>query len=282
MWTIFMNQLKLKKMLGDFLIEDLGEGDQTTDLIFSKQNHGQLMFVAKEAGIFCGIDIIQVGFSLLNESIDIELHVSDGQKINRGDKLAVMTGAVADLLKGERVILNLIQRMSGIATLTNQAVKVLNSPHTKICDTRKTTPGLRMLEKYAVRCGGGYNHRFGLYDGVMIKDNHIEFVGSIKQAVDRVRNQVGHMIKIEVETETKEQVIDAVAAKADIIMFDNCTPSKIKELIELVPSTIVTEASGGIKLNDLSDYHDTGVDYISLGFLTHSYQALDISANILI
>ena len=173
-----------------------------------------------------------------------------------------------------------MQRMSGIATQTNEAVQTLNSSHTRITDTRKTTPGLRMLEKYAVQCGGGVNHRFGLYDAVMIKDNHISFAGSITKAVEMARSQLGHMVKIEVETETKEQVVEAVKAKADVIMFDNRTPDEIKAWIGLVPSEIKTEASGGINLSNLASYSDTGVDVISLGFLTHTVKALDISVKV--
>ena len=164
--------------------------------------------------------------------------------MEKGQILATVKGAVASLLKGERVILNLVQRMSGISTNTREAVSILNSSHTKICDTRKTTPGLRMIEKYAVRCGGGYNHRFGLYDAAMIKDNHIDFAGSITNAIEAVRSNVGHMVKIEVETETKDQVIEAVEAKADVIMFDNRQPSEIKDWIGLVPEGVITRSIG--------------------------------------
>ncbi|GHH98061.1 carboxylating nicotinate-nucleotide diphosphorylase [Neobacillus kokaensis] len=277
-----MNKLKLRSSIEQFFIEDIGEQDITTDLIFSENTNGRIVFLAKENGVFCGEDVIKTGFELLNPQIEVELFVRDGAVIEVGQQLAAVTGRISDLLKGERVILNLVQRMSGIAALTRQAVEMLDSTHTRICDTRKTTPGLRMLEKYAVRCGGGYNHRFGLYDGVMIKDNHISFAGSIRQAVERVRESAGHMVKIEVETETKEQVIEAVEARADIIMFDNRTPAEIKELIELVPDHIITEASGGIQLSNLASYQDTGVDYISLGFLTHSYRALDISVKVIL
>ena len=277
-----MNTLKLRSLIEQFFIEDIGEQDVTTDLIFSDQTKGQIVFIAKEDGVFCGEEIIRTGFHLLNSQIDIDLFVKDGDRFEIGQRLAVVSGEVSALLKGERVILNLVQRMSGIASLTKKAVETLNSSYTRICDTRKTTPGLRMLEKYAVRCGGGYNHRYGLYDGVMIKDNHISFAGSIKRAVELVREKTGHMVKIEVETETKEQVIEAVEAGADVIMFDNRTPDEIKELIKLVPDTIITEASGGIQLNNLADYRDSGVHYISLGFLTHSYKALDISVKVLL
>lgn len=275
-----MNTLKLRSLIEHFFIEDIGEQDITTDLIFSDHTKGEIVFLAKEDGIFCGGEIVKTGFPLLNPQIEIQLFVKDGDLIETGQLLAVVSGEISALLKGERVVLNLVQRMSGIATLTRKAVETLNSSYTRICDTRKTTPGLRMLEKYAVRCGGGYNHRYGLYDGVMIKDNHIAFAGSIKRAVELVREKLGHMVKIEVETESNEQVIKAVEAGADVIMFDNRTPDEIKEFIKLVPAHIMTEASGGINLNNLADYRDCGVHYISLGFLTHSYKALDISVKV--
>ena len=251
-------------------------------MIFSNQSEGRIVFLSKDEGIFCGEDVIITGFTLLNPDTKIEMLVKDGDRISVGDQLAIVTGEIATLLKGERVVLNLVQRMSGIATLTRKAVETLNSSHTRICDTRKTTPGLRMLEKYAVRCGGGFNHRFGLYDGVMIKDNHISFAGSITRAVQLVREQLGHMVKIEVETETKEQVLEAVEAGVDVIMFDNRTPEEIKEFIPLVPDHIVTEASGGITLENIASFRDCGVDYISLGFLTHSYKAFDISVKVVL
>ncbi|MEH7129938.1 carboxylating nicotinate-nucleotide diphosphorylase [Neobacillus drentensis] len=276
-----MNKLKLRSQLEKFFIEDIGEQDITTDLIFADDTNGEIVFLAKDEGVFCGEEIIKSGFQLLNNDLTIRVFVKDGEAIKYGDTLARVSGKIADLLKGERVILNLVQRMSGIATLTRKTVTTLDSGHTKICDTRKTTPGLRMLEKYAVRCGGGYNHRFGLYDGVMIKDNHISFAGSITKAVDAIRKNAGHMVKVEVEAETEAQVIEAVNAGADIIMFDNRTPDEIKELIKLVPANIITEASGGIQLANIADFRDTGVDYISLGYLTHSYKALDISVKVL-
>jgi nicotinate-nucleotide pyrophosphorylase (carboxylating) len=277
-----MNTVKLRSLIEQFFIEDIGDQDITTGLIFTDDTNGKIVFLAKEDGIFCGGEIIRTGFLLLNSKLTIQVFVNDGEPIKVGQQLAIVSGKIADLLKGERVILNLIQRMSGIATLTRTAVQTLNSTHTRICDTRKTTPGLRMLEKYAVRCGGGFNHRFGLYDGVMIKDNHISFAGSIKSAVELVRKNIGHMVKIEVETESEEQVLEAVQAGADVIMFDNRTPEEIKEMIKLVPDHIITEASGGIQLSNLANYRDTGVHFISLGFLTHSYKALDISVKVLL
>jgi len=274
-----MNQLKLKQLLQQFFIEDIGELDVTSESIFPSGMQGEGRFMVKDDGIIAGMNIIREGYSLLDSEIKVETHVSDGDNVKKGDIIATVQGPMGLLLTGERVILNLLQRMSGIATLTHQAVSTLNSDHTRICDTRKTTPGLRMLEKYAVTCGGGYNHRLGLYDGVMIKDNHISFAGSITKAVEAVRARLGHMVKIEVETETREQVLEAIKARADIIMFDNRSPKEVSEFVKLVPENIATEASGGITLETLGDYRHTGVDYISLGMLTHSVGALDISFN---
>ncbi|WP_010282035.1 carboxylating nicotinate-nucleotide diphosphorylase [Bacillus timonensis] len=272
-----MNEVKLKQLLQSYFIEDIGEVDITSESIFPEDKRGKAKFYVKEDGIFAGSSIIKNAYSLLDSSVEVSFIKKDGDFLQKGDVLAIVEGPMAKLLTGERVILNLIQRMSGIATTTNQAVTALNSSHTRICDTRKTVPGLRMLDKYAVTCGGGFNHRFGLYDGVMIKDNHIAFCGSITKAVKTVREKVGHMVKIEVETESREQVLEAVQANADIIMFDNRTPDEIREFVELVPKHIVTEASGGITLDILHEFGNTGVDYISLGFLTHSVKALDIS-----
>ncbi|MED3571471.1 carboxylating nicotinate-nucleotide diphosphorylase [Cytobacillus praedii] len=277
-----MNELKLRLQLEQFFLEDIGDCDITSEQIFGKEQKGEIIFLAKANGIFCGEDVIRTGFALLDQEIKTELRVKDGDPVENGQILAAAKGRVAHLLRGERVILNLIQRLSGIATKTREAISVLGSSHTKICDTRKTTPGLRMLEKYAVRCGGGHNHRFGLYDGVMIKDNHISFSGSITEAVKAVQKTIGHMVKIEVEIESEEQLLEAIAVKADVIMFDNRLPGEIKEWISSVPEGIITEASGGITLENIAEYKDTGVDYISLGFLTHSVEALDISVKVVI
>ncbi|WP_163101809.1 carboxylating nicotinate-nucleotide diphosphorylase [Peribacillus alkalitolerans] len=275
-----MNKLKLKQMLEAFFIEDIGESDITSESLFEKHNLGKLQFLAKENGVFCGKLVIEVGFSMLDSNINIDVLVNDGEMIEKGQLLAVMEGRMSDLLTGERVVLNLVQRMSGIATAAKKASSILEGTETRACDTRKTTPGLRMLEKYAVRTGGAFNHRIGLYDAVMIKDNHIDFAGGIANAVSLVKSKIGHTVKVEVETETREQVLEAVEAGADIIMFDNRSPVEIKELLKLVPSHIITEASGGINLTNLASYRDCGVDYISLGSLTHSVKSLDISAKV--
>ncbi|MFC7394317.1 carboxylating nicotinate-nucleotide diphosphorylase [Scopulibacillus cellulosilyticus] len=275
-----MNPIKLKMMLQEFFNEDIGSGDVTSLSIFEPSDVTEGVLTAKTSGVVSGVSVLREGYRLLSNDIIVEPLVGDGDFVEAGQDLAVVNGPVQSVLTGERVLLNLFQRMSGIATTTYEAVQRLNSSTTKICDTRKTTPGLRMLEKYAVKCGGGHNHRIGLYDGVMIKDNHIAFCGSIKKAVDRARQNAGHMVKIEVETESKEQVLEAVEAGADVIMFDNRKPEEIASFVDLVPDHITTEASGGIQLEDLPLYRHTGVDYISLGFLTHSYRAMDISFNL--
>ncbi len=272
-----MNRLKVRQDLERFFIEDIASADLTSQLLFRKGQMASGKLFVKEPGVFSGEMVIVEGFKLVSEDIHVELVARDGEWLEAGDTIAVITGPVASILEGERVILNLIQRMSGIATQTNEAKKLLEGDSTQVCDTRKTTPGLRMFEKYAVRCGGGANHRMTLDGGVMIKDNHIAMYGSIGEAVRHVRKALGPMTKIEVETESVDQVKAAVEAGADIIMFDNRTPDEVKELATLVPEHIVTEASGGITLHNLASYKGCGVDFISLGALTHSVKGLDIS-----
>ena len=272
-----MDFLLVEKKLAAFLSEDIGHGDLTSSTIFPKDYTGTAKVISKDSGVLSGANLITHVYQLISEDVKVTLHKHDKDLINSGDVLATISGPVRFILTGERVMLNLIQRMSGIATQTNEAIKALNNPAIRICDTRKTTPGFRLFEKYAVTCGGGFNHRYGLYDGVMIKDNHIAFAGSIIQAVEKIKLTAGHMVPIEVETESEEQVKEAVNAKANIIMFDNQTPKKIHELSKLVPAHITTEASGGITLENLHQYSTCPVHYISLGFLTHSVHSLDIS-----
>ena len=273
-----MNKIKLQTMLKHFFNEDIGDGDLSSELLFSPCDNGSFIFYAKDSGIFCGAAIIQTGFHILDPSLKITLLKQDGDRIEIGDELALIEGALQSLLSGERVVLNLVQRMSGIATNAYKAVGMTRGTNAKICDTRKTMPGLRMLDKYAVRTGGAFNHRSGLYDCIMLKDNHIAFAGSISQAVQMAKSKIGHTVKVEVEIETKNQLREAINAGADMIMFDNRTPEEIRDWLPLVPSHIITEASGGITFNNLRSYAESGVDYISLGALTHSVKALDISA----
>ncbi|MGC9338996.1 carboxylating nicotinate-nucleotide diphosphorylase [Listeria ivanovii] len=274
-----MNSILMKQAIQAFLLEDIGQYDLTTDSIFENSVVGEGVFLAKENGILSGVDIPQVGFSFFGGEIDYKPYKKDGDLIQAGEIIGLVVAPVRTLLSAERVILNLMQRMSGIATQTNFAIKQLDDPSIRICDTRKTAPGLRAFDKYAVQTGGGFNHRNGLFDGVMLKDNHIAFSGGIINAVATVRAKLGHMVNIEVETETASQVTEAVQAGADIIMFDNRSPEEIKELVKLVPAHITTEASGNITADNIASYKGCGVNYISLGFLTHSVCALDISFN---
>lgn len=272
-----MNKLKLRQMLNNFFLEDIGDNDVTSQTIFPSDQQGTGVFVAKSSGVIAGLPVIEEAYCLLDSDITVTFYFAEGDWVNVGDVIAEVSGPVAQVLTGERVILNVVQRMSAIATMTTKSVSALNDASINICDTRKTVPGLRMLDKYAVTVGGGRNHRNGLYDGVMIKDNHISFAGSITKAVEAVRKKTGHMVKIEVETETKAHVLEAVQSGADVIMFDNRTPKEIKEFSRYVPEHILTEASGGITIDSLPLYANTGVDVISLGFLTHSVEAQDIS-----
>ncbi|CAM3998188.1 carboxylating nicotinate-nucleotide diphosphorylase [Lederbergia lenta] len=274
-----MNSIKIKKTLEHFLLEDIGDRDLSAT-IFSPSQQSNALIRVKEAGVISGLSLLSFGYGLLDPRIKVVLGKQDGDLVEAGDLIAEISGPTSVLLSGERVLLNLLQRMSGIATLTSQCVTALEGSSTKITDTRKTTPGLRIFEKYAVRCGGGYNHRNGLYDAVMLKDNHIAASGSILEAVKAVREHVGHMTAIEVEVETKEQLLEAIEAKPHVIMLDNQIPETISEWVQLVPDFIHTEASGGITIDELYAYGQTGVDYISLGMLTHSVKSLDISLNL--
>ncbi|MFC4403988.1 carboxylating nicotinate-nucleotide diphosphorylase [Gracilibacillus xinjiangensis] len=272
-----MNKWLLRKQLEAFFHEDIGDGDKTTEYLFETDRVIEGAYIAKGNGIFSGESILIEGYQLLDQKVEVHLMKRDGDIVRKGETIAVVSGSNQALLTGERVLLNLIQRMSGIATVTNQAVRRLDNPDIRICDTRKTTPGLRMLEKYAVRCGGGFNHRHGLYDAVMIKDNHIESMGSITNAVEQVRKKAGHMINIEVEVENESQLEEALQANVDVIMLDNLEPVQIIKLMKNIPDNMTTEASGNITVDNIAAYRDTGVDYISLGFITHSAKAMDIS-----
>lgn len=275
-----MNQLELKEILTNAFREDIGMGDLTSDSIFPHNQFGKGVYTAKADGVLAGLQIIETGYQLLNKSAKVSLHKNDGMPVKKGEVIAEVEAPIQTLLNGERVILNLIQHLSGIASSTRKVIELLGDPNITISDTRKTLPGLRSLQKYAVRCGGGKNHRFRLDDGVMIKDNHIKAAGNIKSAVELIRARVGHMVKIEVETENKKQVLEAVKAGADVIMLDNRSPEEVKELIQLIPDEIVVEVSGGITPDNIAGFKGCGADVISLGWLTHSVKALDISFNL--
>lgn len=267
--------LSLKQTLQTGFEEDIGFGDISSAILPDKLIKGE--FTAKAAGVISGIDSILLGYQILDETVEVQYMVSDGDRVEPGDCIAKVDGPVRALLTSERVILNILQHMSGIATQTAMAVKALEGSKTRLCDTRKTLPGLRALQKYAVRCGGGYNHRMRLDDGVMIKDNHIAAAGSITKAVQLARKQVGLMVKVEVECETESQVQEAISAGADIIMLDNQTPESAKTLCEMIPDHIITELSGGITPETIGTFKDCGAHYISTGTVTHTVTALDIS-----
>ncbi|ARF18979.1 carboxylating nicotinate-nucleotide diphosphorylase [Sporosarcina ureae] len=275
-----MNRIKLVSMLEQFFIEDVGDGDLSAHTLFPANAIGEMHIISKTSGVFCGVDVITTGFHVMDPSVEVTCQVEDGDKIVDRQVLAKIKGSVRSLLTAERVILNCIQRMTAIATKTADLTALLAETETRVCDTRKTAPGLRMLDKYAVRTGGGFNHRNGLYDAVMLKDNHLAYAGSITHAVQLLRTRLGHTVKIEVEIESLAQLQEAIEANVDIIMFDNRTPEQITDWLPLVPSHIITEASGMITEETIASYGKTGIDYISVGALTHSVIAADISATI--
>lgn len=269
-----------KHIIEKELIEDLGMGDLTTHAIFTSTDSAKGTFTSKASGIIAGMAAIELTYSFFGTDVTIKSQKKDGNHVQIGEVIAEVEGPVISLLSGERVILNMLQHLSGIATSTSELVQLLDDPSIAIVDTRKTLPGLRGLQKYAVKCGGGRNHRFRLDDGIMIKDNHIKAAGSITKAVELAKDNTGHMVSIEVETETKEQVLEAVKAGAHVIMLDNRSPEEIRELIEIIPDDIVVEVSGGINPKNIADYKGCGADVISVGWITHSVKALDISFNL--
>ena len=259
------------------LKEDMPSGDITSENIIPSGSISRAFIVAKEEGILAGIYVAERVMKKIDGNVLFEIHIKDGERLKRGDKIADLKGPSVSLLKGERTALNFLQRMSGIAMTTHKFVEAVEGKKTKILDTRKTTPGLRHLEKYAVRMGGGVNHRMGLSDMVMIKDNHIKIVGSISKAVLAARKKVKPDIKIEVETTNRKEAEEALESGADIIMLDNMSLEEIKEVMKSLRGKILVEVSGNIRLPNISKIADSGVDYISVGALTHSYKSLDIS-----
>lgn len=267
----------LQGQLRAFLREDIGTGDLTSEPLFSHGEQGSARLVAREPFMAAGAARVAAEvFCLQNPEIECTEAVADGSLVAVGDVLLTVKGPVVDLLKAERVALNLLQRLSGIATLTARFVEKTKLYPVRITDTRKTTPGLRMLEKYAVRVGGGYNHRFNLSDGVLIKDNHIAACGSLREAVEIVREKVPHTIKIEVETDTLDQVRECLECGADIIMLDNMDLETMKEAVAMIAGKALVEASGGVNLDTVAGIAATGVDIVSVGALTHSAPSCDI------
>lgn len=266
-----------------WLHEDVGSGDITTMTTIPQGHESKAIIHAKEGGVVAGMPAAELVFQIVDKNLTFKAHVQDGQRVEKGDVLAEVEGSTHRILTGERLALNLLQRLSGIATKTNAFVSALEGLPTRLVDTRKTTPGHRMLEKYAVRVGGGANHRFGLYDAVMIKDNHIKGAGGITEAVSRARSNIPHTMKIEVETESLVQVEEALTAGADIIMLDNMNPVMMAEAVQRIKTVsphVITEASGNVTLETVRKIAQSGVDVISVGRLTYSFDSLDISLDL--
>lgn len=257
--------------------EDIGTGDITTLSTIPADKNAFGRFIAKEDMIICGIDLAKYIFSKVDTSIEFTANFKDGDKVVKGDVIATVSGNARNVLTGERTALNFMQRLTGVASRTALAVAEVKGTSAKIADTRKTTPGMRVLEKYAVKVGGGTNHRFNLADGVLIKDNHIAVSGGITAAINNARKNIPHTLKIEVEVESIEQLIEALDAGADIIMLDNMTNEMMAECVEITAGRALLEASGNMGEKSLSDVAATGVDIISIGALTHSVKAADIS-----
>ena len=276
-----MNEITMK-MQADQLIrmalqEDITSEDVSTNAVMPTATKGTVDLIAKEDGVIAGLDIYARVFTILDEKTEIDFHCKDGDEVKKGELMATVTGDIRVLLSGERVALNYLQRMSGIATYTRQVAKLLEGSKVTLLDTRKTTPNCRVFEKYAVRVGGGCNHRYNLSDGVLLKDNHIGAAGSVTKAIQMAKAYAPFVRKIEIEVETLEQVKEAVEAGADIIMLDNMTPEVMKQAVELIDGRAQTECSGNITKENIQTIREIGVDFVSSGALTHSAPILDIS-----
>ena len=274
---IMLQKHIIHRLIQSALEEDVGSGDITTSAILTGKETGHARVVAKEDMVLAGIDVFKEVFIFSDEHIEFTGNVENGKRIEDGDVLAEISGNLKSILTAERVALNFLQRMCGIATLTRRYVDKIEGTGARILDTRKTTPGLRMLEKYAVRIGGGFNHRFGLYDGILIKDNHIDAAGGISAAVDMISMGVPHTLKVEVEVKNLKEAEEALSAGVDVIMLDNMSVEEMKKAISLINGRVPVEASGNVTLSSVREIAETGVDFISVGALTHSAPASDIS-----
>lgn len=276
-----MNEITMKlnadRLIRMALEEDITSEDITTNSVMREKKIGEVQLICKESGVIAGIWVFQRVFTLLDENTETEFYVKDGDRVEKGQLLGVIKGDIRVLLSGERTALNYLQRMSGIATYTRQIADLLEGSSTRLLDTRKTTPNMRIFEKYAVKIGGGYNHRYNLSDGILLKDNHIGAAGSVKKAVEMAREYAPFVRKIEVETENLDMVKEALEAGADIIMLDNMSPEMMKEAVALIGGRAKTECSGNVTRENIENLVSIGVDYISSGALTHSAPILDLS-----
>lgn len=276
-----MNEITMKlnadHLIREALAEDITSEDITTNAVMPEARQGEVELICKQDGIVAGLGVFQRVFQLLDDSVSVEIYCQDGDEVVNGQKMATVTGDIRVLLSGERTALNYLQRMSGIATYTHSIAVLLEGARTKLLDTRKTTPNMRVFEKYAVRVGGGCNHRYNLSDGVLLKDNHIGAAGSVTKAVQMAKEYAPFVRKIEVETENLDMVREAVEAGADIIMLDNMPPEVMREAVALIAGRAETECSGNVTKENVAELIDIGVDYISSGALTHSAPIMDIS-----
>ena len=270
----------IDELIKKAITEDINYIDVSSAYLFGDDDRTEAYFVSKEDGVLCGIEVALRVFSLLDNTLEYKLYKHDGDEIKSGDLIAEFSGKTLKLLEGERTALNLLQHMSGVASMTNAAVKAIEGTGSTIADTRKTLPGLRAIQKYAVTCGGGHNHRYNLSDAAMLKDNHIDAGGGITKTVKALREKIGHTVKIEVETRTLDEVREAVEAGADIIMLDNMSLETMKEAVEIIDGRALTEASGNVTLENIRTVAQAGVNIISMGAITHSVKAFDISMRI--
>ena len=269
--------LNVDHLIKEALQEDISSEDVTTNAVMKEAVNGEVQLICKQDGVVAGLDVFRRVFEILDENVKTDFYCKDGDEVKKGELMGIITGDIRALLSGERVALNYLQRMSGIATYTHSVAMLLEGTKTKLLDTRKTTPNMRIFEKYAVRVGGGYNHRYNLSDGVLLKDNHIGAAGSVAKAVEMAKEYAPFVRKIEVEVENLDMVREAVDAGADIIMLDNMSPEDMKEAIRIIDGRAETECSGNVTKENIDRLTSLGVDYISSGALTHSAPVLDIS-----
>lgn len=276
----YLNPDLIQSIINDALEEDIGPGDYSTLAAIDGSTLGEATLIIKDNGVLAGVEVAKQVFKIVDGHLGVQINKHDGDLVNKGDNVLVVSGMAQSILSSERLVLNIMQRMSGIATKTNKMVSLIAGTGAKLLDTRKTTPNFRAFEKWAVKIGGGENHRFALYDMIMLKDNHVDYSGGITKAVAKTKKYLTQNnldLKIEVETRTIAEVREAMEAQVDIILLDNMNPDKLREAVILVANQCVTEASGGIDENNIREVAETGVNYISVGALTHSYNSLDMS-----
>lgn len=278
---MILNQFYVDNLIKTALLEDINYVDITTDYLIPEDQENEAKFLAKADGVLCGIEVALRVFTLIQPDFQYEVFIHDGEEVKKGDIIAKIKGKTRTILKGERTALNLLQHMSGISSMTNRIVKIVEGTNASIADTRKTLPGMRSLQKYAVTVGGGKNHRFNLSDAAMLKDNHVDAGGGITNAVTKLRTKLGHMAKVELEVRTLDELREALSVDVDVIMLDNMDNDAMQEAVKIADGKALLEASGGITEETIRDVAETGVDIISIGALTHSVKAFDISLKII-